>query len=139
MAGTFVTALQHCVVRRYTACAMLETETAAASTLSGFNRRATQRSRSVSKGKPREGAMLGESHDLMSEFPEFRDRIETLRSNDGNFARLMTEYDQLDARIRRIEEFGQRVADTSIEELKKQRLSLKDALHARLRNGHSLN
>ena len=83
--------------------------------------------------------MLGEPHDLMSEFPEFRDRIETLRSNDGNFARLMTEYDQLDARIRRIEEFGQRVADTSIEELKKQRLNLKDELHARLRNGHSLN
>ena len=52
---------------------------------------------------------------------------------------LMTEYDQLDARIRRIEEFGQRVADTSIEELKKQRLNLKDELHARLRNGRSLN
>jgi hypothetical protein len=83
--------------------------------------------------------MLGEPHDLISEFPEFRDRIETLRSNDGNFARLMTEYDQLDARIRRIEEFGQRVADMSIEELKKQRLSLKDELHARLRSGRSLN
>jgi uncharacterized protein YdcH (DUF465 family) len=83
--------------------------------------------------------MLGEPHDLMSEFPEFRDRIETLRSNDGKFARLMTEYDQLDARIRRIEEFGQRIADLTIEELKKQRLSLKDQLHARLRNGHSIN
>ena len=83
--------------------------------------------------------MLGEPHDLISEFPEFRDTIETLRSNDGNFARLMTEYDQLDARIRRIEEFGQRVADMSIEELKKQRLSLKDELHARLRSGRSLN
>lgn len=83
--------------------------------------------------------MLGEPHDLMSEFPEFRDRIEVLRSNDGGFARLMTEYDQLDARIRRIEEFGQRIADRTIEELKKQRLSLKDRLHARLRNGHTIN
>jgi uncharacterized protein YdcH (DUF465 family) len=77
--------------------------------------------------------MLGEPHDLKSEFPEFRDRIESLRSGDGGFARLMNEYDQLDARIRRIEEFGQRIADTTIEELKKQRLSLKDRLHARLR------
>ncbi|MGD2075243.1 MAG: YdcH family protein [Gammaproteobacteria bacterium] len=76
--------------------------------------------------------MLGEPHDLKSEFPEFRDRIEALRSGDGSFARLMNEYDQLDARIRRIEEFGQRIADTTIEELKKQRLSLKDRLHARL-------
>ena len=68
--------------------------------------------------------MLGEPHDLMSEFPEFRDRIETLRSNDGNFARLMTEYDQLDARIRRIEEFGQRIADQTMEELKKRQRDL---------------
>jgi uncharacterized protein YdcH (DUF465 family) len=83
--------------------------------------------------------MLGEPHDLMSEFPEFRDRIETLRCNDGNFAKLMSEYDQLDARIRRIEEFGQRIADLTIEELKKQRLNLKDQLHARLRNGRSIN
>ena len=83
--------------------------------------------------------MLGEPHDLMSEFPEFRDRIEALRNNDGNFARLMTEYDQLDARIRRIEEFGQRIADQTMEELKKQRLNLKDRLHARLRNGQTLN
>ena len=83
--------------------------------------------------------MLGEPHDLMSEFPEFRDRIEVLRSNDGSFAKLMTEYDQLDARIRRIEEFGQRIADRTMEELKKQRLSLKDRLHARLRTEHSMN
>lgn len=83
--------------------------------------------------------MLGEPHDLMSEFPEFRDRIEALRSNDGSFAKLMTEYDQLDARIRRIEEFGQRIADGTMEELKKQRLSLKDRLHARLRTERSMN
>lgn len=75
--------------------------------------------------------MLGESHDLTSEFPEFRERIETLRTSDAAFAKLMTEYDQLDARIRRIEELGQRVADQTIEDLKKQRLKLKDLLFAR--------
>ena len=110
-----------------------------ASMLSDLNGQAVQRCCSVSESEHREESMLGEPHDLMSEFPEFRDRIETLRSNDGNFARLMTEYDQLDARIRRIEEFGQRIADLTIEELKKQRLSLKDQLHARLRNGRSIN
>jgi hypothetical protein len=77
--------------------------------------------------------MLGEPHDLMSEFPEYRDRIETLCNDDGSFAKLKSEYDQLDARIRRFEEFGQRIADDDIEKLKKQRLSLKDRLHARLR------
>ncbi len=83
--------------------------------------------------------MLGESHDLISEFPEFRDRIEALRSNDGNFAKLMTQYNQLDARIRRIEEFGQRIADTTMEELKKRRLILKDQLHALLSSRYSIN
>ena len=74
--------------------------------------------------------MLGESHDLVSEFPEFQQRIEVLRVSDNDFAKLMNTYNQLDARIRRIEEFGQRVTDETIENLKRQRLKLKDQLHA---------
>jgi uncharacterized protein YdcH (DUF465 family) len=79
--------------------------------------------------------MLGESHDLISEFPEFHDRIEVLRARDEDFGKLMKEYDQLDARIRRIEELGQHVADETIEELKRHRLKLKDHLYIRLKNG----
>ena len=75
--------------------------------------------------------MLGEAHDPISEFPEFRAKIENLRTSDTAFAELMTEYDQLDSRIRRIEEPGQRVADQTLEDLKKQRLKLKDRLFAR--------
>ena len=75
--------------------------------------------------------MLEEPHDLTGESPKFRERIETLRTSDAAFAKLMTEYDQLDARIRRIEELGQRVAGQTIEDLKKQRLKLKDLLFAR--------
>jgi uncharacterized protein YdcH (DUF465 family) len=80
-----------------------------------------------------EKKMLGEPHDLIHEFPEFKSRIDELRSSDAGFAQLMSEYDELDARIRGLEEIGQPVADETIEELKKQRVGLKDRLYARLR------
>lgn len=77
--------------------------------------------------------MLGEMHDLIHEFPNLTDKIDELRTSNATFAQLMKEYDELDARIRDLEELGQPVADETIEELKKKRLSLKDRLYAFLR------
>jgi hypothetical protein len=45
----------------------------------------------------------------------------------------MDQYDTLDARVRRLEELGTPVADETIEELKKERLLLKDRLYDILR------
>ncbi|UHD16668.1 YdcH family protein [Thiocapsa bogorovii] len=78
--------------------------------------------------------MLGESHDLLHEFPDLETKIATLRSNNAEFARLMDDYDALDARVRDLEELGTPVADETIEELKKQRLVLKDTLYGILRS-----
>ncbi len=72
--------------------------------------------------------MLGESHDVLHEFPEYRDRIDELRRTDSGFSSLMTEYDELDARIRQLEEKGSPVADETIEDLKKERIMLKDRI-----------
>ena len=77
--------------------------------------------------------MLGESHDLLHEFPDLEQKIAALRADNPEFARLMDEYDSLDARVRSIEELGSPVADETIEELKKQRLHLKDALYDMIR------
>lgn len=77
--------------------------------------------------------MLGESHDLLHEFPDLEQKIAALRADNPEFARLMDEYDGLDARVRQIEELGTPVADETIEELKKQRLHLKDALYDLIR------
>jgi uncharacterized protein YdcH (DUF465 family) len=77
--------------------------------------------------------MLGESHDLLHEFPDLETKIATLREKDEEFARLMNEYDTLDARVRRLEELGTPVADETIEDLKKERLLLKDRLYELLR------
>ena len=77
--------------------------------------------------------MLGESHDLLHEFPELTDKIQTMREQDATFARLMDEYDALDKRVRELEELAQPVADETMEDLKKERLKLKDQLYARLK------
>ena len=79
--------------------------------------------------------MLGESHDLIHEFPEYHDKIQKLRQSDGKFAKLMIEYDELDEKIRILEEHEQPVSDTYMEDLKKVRVSLKDQLYDILRMG----
>jgi uncharacterized protein YdcH (DUF465 family) len=79
--------------------------------------------------------MLGESHDLLHEFPDLENKIAALKESNQDFARLMTEYDTLDARVRRLEELGTPVADETIEDLKKERLLLKDRLYDMLRAG----
>jgi hypothetical protein len=77
--------------------------------------------------------MLGEPHDLLHEFPELQGKIASLRNANPDFADLMTDYDDLDARVRQLEELGIPVADETIEELKKERLVLKDRLYTVLR------
>ena len=77
--------------------------------------------------------MLGESHDLIHEFPEFSDKINELKAKDPAFAKLMDHYDALDRRVREWEELAQPVADETMEDLKKERLKLKDELYALLR------
>jgi uncharacterized protein YdcH (DUF465 family) len=77
--------------------------------------------------------MLGEVHDLVHEFPELHDKIDEMRESNPPFAQLMDQYDALDARVRKLEELGTPVADETIEDLKKERLLLKDELYKLLR------
>jgi uncharacterized protein YdcH (DUF465 family) len=78
--------------------------------------------------------MLGESHDLLHEFPNLQEKIAALRLQNPDFARLMDDYDGLDAQVRQLEELGTPVADETIEDLKKQRMLLKDTLYGILRS-----
>ena len=73
--------------------------------------------------------MLGESHDLRHEFPDLEEKISVLRESDEEFAHLMKDYDNLDAEVRKLEELGTPVADETIEDLKKERLLMKDRLY----------
>lgn len=71
-------------------------------------------------------------HDLALEFPQFRDKIHQLKTNDQHFAGLYSRYQELDKEIYRIEEGIEIRSDEFVEELKKRRLTLKDELYALL-------
>jgi uncharacterized protein YdcH (DUF465 family) len=72
---------------------------------------------------------MSTKHDLLHELPEFRDRIHALKMRDSHFARLFAEYHELDHEIHRIEQGVEPTSDAVLEDLKKQRLKLKDDLY----------
>ncbi|MEN9501481.1 MAG: hypothetical protein RI964_766 [Pseudomonadota bacterium] len=76
--------------------------------------------------------MFGESHDLATEFPEYKDKIHTLKMESKHFANLFEEYQTLDAQLHRTEQGIEVHADDFVESLKFKRLHLKDELYALL-------
>lgn len=77
--------------------------------------------------------MLIENHSLVNEFPELRDEIHDLKMNNHHFARLFSEYHDLDHEVHRIEQGSEVSSDEYLENLKKKRLQLKDELYGMLR------
>ncbi len=67
-------------------------------------------------------------HELAEEFPEYKDRLHDLKVSDAHFARLADRYHELNREIHRIEAAGVNVGDDTFENLKKQRLALKDEI-----------
>lgn len=77
--------------------------------------------------------MFGESHDLATEFPQLKERIHQLKTEDRHFARLFEEHDEVDAQLHRIEQGIEVHADEFVETLKLRRLHLKDEMYAIIR------
>lgn len=77
--------------------------------------------------------MLGESHDLFHEFPEYRERIAELKAVDAQFAALYDEYHIVNNEVERIELQIETPSDFYTETLKKKRLRLKDEIYVILR------
>jgi uncharacterized protein YdcH (DUF465 family) len=73
-----------------------------------------------------------QQHDLHHEFPEHAVAIHKLKTSNHHFSRLFDEYHKVNKDIRRIEENEEPLTDAAMETLKKQRLKLKDELHAML-------
>jgi uncharacterized protein YdcH (DUF465 family) len=74
--------------------------------------------------------MTAGKHDLVHEFPQFRDRIHTLKTQDAHFARLFAQYHELDHELHRIEQGIETPSDVYSEDLKKKRARLKDELYS---------
>ncbi|WP_306603671.1 YdcH family protein [Azonexus sp.] len=73
--------------------------------------------------------MQVEHHDLLSEFPEFADAISALKEGNAHFGRLYATYHRLTGKVENLEEHDMPVADFTLEDMKKQRVKLKDELY----------
>lgn len=78
-------------------------------------------------------AILGQSHDLDHEFPEFKGRIHELIERDDDFAKMCDTYTNLNREIIRIEQGLDARSNGYFEDAKKLRLLQKDMIYSRLR------
>ncbi len=72
-------------------------------------------------------------------FPEYREQIAQLRITDLNFVRLFEKHTTLDQKIRHMEAHIEPGTHEEIEQLKKEKLMLKDAIHNILKNLNNAN
>lgn len=68
------------------------------------------------------------SQSLAQDFPEYKDAIHELKTQDQHFATLFQEYDEVVHALHRIEQGVETPSDAFVETLKKRRLALKDAM-----------
>jgi uncharacterized protein YdcH (DUF465 family) len=66
-------------------------------------------------------------------FPEYRDLISRLKGHDVHFTRLFDKHNDLDQRIKNMEALIQPSTQPEIENLKKEKLLLKDQLYVILK------
>lgn len=71
-------------------------------------------------------------------FPEFRDLISRLKTDDEHFARLFHRHNELDQQIKNMEAGIIPANGMAIEQLKKEKLQLKDSLYQILRKAENV-
>ena len=69
-------------------------------------------------------------HDLDHEFPEFSGVMHRLRQRDPRLGSLFEQYDRVNGTIVDIEENDKPFQDLEFEEMKKERLRIKDQIYA---------
>ncbi|WP_421850203.1 YdcH family protein [Oricola sp.] len=68
-------------------------------------------------------------HELAEEFPELVNQIHRLRETDGHFHRITDEYHEVNRAIHRAETKIEPCDDFRMEEMRKQRMQLKDEIY----------
>lgn len=66
-------------------------------------------------------------------FPEYRELISSLKGHDAHFTRLFDKHNELDQKIKNMESHIEPGTTFEIENLKKEKLALKDELYQHLR------
>lgn len=71
------------------------------------------------------------THAIDREFPELATAVALLKTTDRHFTKLLTQHDALDVQITNDETGANPIGEVLLEDLKKQRLHLKDELYHR--------
>jgi len=74
-----------------------------------------------------------EHHNLVTELPEYKEKIHEMKMGNAHFAKLFDQYHDVDREVLRIEQAIETPSDEYTEELKKRRLQLKDELFTMLK------
>ena len=69
------------------------------------------------------------NHNLINEFPDKTKKIHELKVSDSHFRKLFDEYHEVDHHIHRIEVDAEPTTDEHLNELRMQRVHLKDQLY----------
>ncbi len=67
-------------------------------------------------------------HDIVTEFPQFKDKIHALKASHPHFAKLFEQYEALNRSIATFESGNGRISDDALEVEKKKRLKIKDEM-----------
>lgn len=70
-------------------------------------------------------------------FPEYRELISQLKSSDHHFGRLFDQHNALDQKVKNMESHIEAGTHEDIENLKKEKLHLKDQIYAMLKKAGS--
>lgn len=76
--------------------------------------------------------MSNTPHELAQEFPEHLQKMHALKTGDTRFARLFDEYHDVNRAIHRAETDVEPVGDAHMENMRKQRMVLKDEIYGML-------
>jgi uncharacterized protein len=71
-------------------------------------------------------------HELADEFPEHVEKMHALKLMDAHFSRLFDEYHDINRAIHRAETNIEPTADFHMEDMRKQRMRLKDEIYGML-------
>ena len=75
-----------------------------------------------------------EAHTLLEDFPEFKEKIQALKTSNEHFKRLYGEYDLINHDLHRIETGAEVVSEDVRNTLHSERVHLKDQIYALLKN-----
>jgi uncharacterized protein YdcH (DUF465 family) len=71
-------------------------------------------------------------HELHGSFPQYADKIDALEASDPAFAKLLSEYNAVNEKVHKAETLEKPVDHFHEEEMKKQRVALRDEIYRRL-------